>query len=102
MMLVLQFTRMSMRMSAEEVMVRMTFAADLAVEIESAEAEQRRARDAREPHPDAFVQCDAKPRNQQPEQRGKENVSTTSERGDTGRARVSPMLRPRRKHEGQP
>ena len=67
MVFVLQVAAVHMLMPAEEMVMRMPFASDLAEEIEEAEEEESGAGDCRKPSPDPLAQRDPEERDEETE-----------------------------------
>ena len=85
MMLMLQFTRVSVRVTAKKMVMGVASAAELPIEIKQAEQQERGSGDAREPVADPFVQRDPKPRDQDAERGGDKDVTGAGKRGDAQR-----------------
>ena len=100
--LVSVFALVRMSVSAKEMMMRVPLSSELAIEIEEAEKEQDRPGDPRKPRPDAFIERNAEPRDEQAEDRGKQDVAAARQSSYSESLPVTPTLCAGGEHKRKP
>src|SRR6267143_4566262 len=89
-------------MSAKEVAMAATCSAELAINIEEPEEQERAAGDPRKPGADPLVQRNSKPGDKQAEKCGEKHVARAGQRRNANRLVAVPALRPGRDNEREP